>query len=255
MDVHQRQAYRAAATAEGKRRREGAALAAYARAQADLRAREEALATYRRDLPTDPPPAALVRVDAWKARDANESRQHVTIAGLAKPNQSNDGQDVAFEYVSMRLAAAIGLPVPPAALARDASGQLYFVSFWVEAKPVPTVEAFARRYPRLAAGAAVFDAWIINADRHHGNILSAPPVLIDHAFAFRGWGFDTGRLWAMSSGADRRRWAERIEAVPGELIDEACASVVMEGGLSRDQAMNMAAFLRARQPRIRELAR
>ena len=58
----------------------------------------------------------------------------VQLSGIAK-DDSSEAYTVANEYICVRLAAAIGLPVPPGTIAHTSGGKNMFVSLRFSAGP------------------------------------------------------------------------------------------------------------------------
>lgn len=109
-----------------------------------------------------------------------------------KLTKANSDMLPAIEWISSRLATAIGLPTPTGQIGLM-SGRKVWVSLAVKlnsedvAPPDPALVVAAE--PNLAAGAFVFDTWIYNDDRHDENILFHKDLglwLIDHDQALSG---------------------------------------------------------------------
>lgn len=134
----------------------------------------------------------IVEAIAWgetlREDEGVNRAQFATLEGLVKFSNLESGYLVANEYIAARLAAAIGLPVPPAALVRQ-EGRLGFMSLYIgkRSEPPPPLVAkwFMKDHGLLAAEIVAFDTWIKNDDRHGRNIGysragKVPPFIYDH---------------------------------------------------------------------------
>jgi hypothetical protein len=118
---------------------------------------------------------------------------HVHLAGIAKKAIPGQPYIVANELVCSRIAGALLLPCPPGALMQK-DVDTYFFSFDFniagQALPPASASAVVSKFPRLAWGIIVFDAFVMNVDRHPANIAhdtSTDAVQIfDHSHAFMG---------------------------------------------------------------------
>ena len=97
----------------------------------------------------------------------------VGISGVAKTNSAREPNIVAAELIAARLGQAILLPIPPAFIV-DRDGEPWFTSldFNLAGEALPPVNGGAAvdRFPDICAGIVVFDAWIMNEDRHCRNL-------------------------------------------------------------------------------------
>jgi hypothetical protein len=97
---------------------------------------------------------------------------HVGIAGIAKTNAPH-ATVVANELVCNQLATALLLPTPPGFLIQH-GGAPYYVSlnFNLAGHNLPPADpaALVAAHPELAWGITLFDAWVLNDDRHAQNI-------------------------------------------------------------------------------------
>lgn len=116
-----------------------------------------------------------------------------TLDGVVKVNSPVAPYTVANEYVCGRLAQILGLPVPPGTIATLNDGQPAYVMLKFGHKgdkpPKADIAAFVAARPKLAARIAVFDCWVINADRHPGNLAYIPGIsasVFDHGHALLG---------------------------------------------------------------------
>jgi len=98
----------------------------------------------------------------------------ISVSGVAKTSKATEPNIVANEYVCARLAAAVGLPIPPGFLVKE-DGTSWFVSlnFNLSGEKLPPIipRLLVARKPELCAGILLFDAWILNPDRHAKNLM------------------------------------------------------------------------------------
>lgn len=139
----------------------------------------------------------IFEIDTWGENfvDSAAAPHYCTLGGIAKANEPPDAPNVVFnEFVCARLAAMLGLPVPPGVLAKRDDGTLVFVSLRVGKKgdrPPPVIPArLIADHPDVAAGVVAFDCWVYNDDRHDENVAYlptlGPPVVFDHDHALLG---------------------------------------------------------------------
>lgn len=168
---------------------------------------------------------------------------HVGIAGVAKRGTDAQPYAVANEIFCGALARALFLPVPPTFVVLK-DGALYNVSlnFNLSGMDLPPAdcEALVNAHPDLACGIVLFDAWVLNHDRHAANLAfdetDKRVQLFDHGHAFRPTGFGREFLDRKRNEAavDRhclipymRRldafepWHDRVMQVPVYYIEEA----------------------------------
>ncbi|MFJ9787808.1 HipA family kinase [Amycolatopsis sp. NPDC101161] len=209
-----------------------------------------------------------------------------TARVLIKPNQTDHEWLVAIEYVTARLAAAIGIPVPAGELAElPPDGQVVWVSAVVEhggEQFAPAdAQVIAAQAPDLAAGVFVFDVWILNEDRPDHNLVYHQEVglwAIDHEKALAGpnMGRD-GELASIQESplvADAARgvqehalrgcqledqrlrsWGDRVQHVPRSAIERLVTAGRVAGLYGKKQANEIADFLLHRQQNIHRLVR
>ena len=196
----------------------------------------------------------------------------VLMAGIAK-DDSAEHYSVVNEYVCSRLAAAVGLPVPPGTIAKKADGKNMFVSLRFTAGPTSLPPAdpaeLAADHPDLAAGIIAFDCWVGNWDRHAGNLAYVPGVsgvsLFDHGRTLlrtpSGEGATEIDAWRdkphvhdasalLKHVNDHKlltRWSERIALVATELIGDACGTAASAGACTIAEAQAVERFLEHRK--------
>ncbi|PSR63952.1 MULTISPECIES: hypothetical protein [Nocardia] len=100
---------------------------------------------------------------------------------------------VANELICSRLAAALGLPVLPGEVATHPDRRLCWATPQIKyaglTPPPPLLSEIVATYSSTAAGALVFDCWVLNEDRHEDNFLFHKNLgmwLIDHENALAG---------------------------------------------------------------------
>lgn len=217
-------------------------------------------------------------VDRWGdelGRGATRARL-CTLSGIAKLNCDDSKYAVAHEYICWRLAAAIGLPVPPGVVVRTDDSDLAYVSVQFgpsgELPPPVIAEDFVRDHPTLAAGVIAFDCWIANYDRHDENLAYSsrllPPAVFDHDLALMGNmgperleslmedGIAGNCLCGLITDARHFRiWSDRIASLPDGLVQDICEHITCDGGLTAEQATATARFLVCRKPKVGALLR
>lgn len=206
-----------------------------------------------------------------KLDGASEPRRG-TVAAICMPRTDDDYFGPASEIICARVAPLIGLDVPPGVLARDEAGDIYFASLdftAVGGPPSADLAAFVAAKPELAAGVVVFDCWVANEDRMMDNLAydagADEVILFDHDQALFG---PPGAFWVddpddphcdsslvelLRDARPIRAWADKVAAVPGDLLRKACEAILIGGIYDSDDANAAHDFLAARQPRIRDL--
>ncbi|MBL7261365.1 HipA family kinase [Paractinoplanes lichenicola] len=166
-----------------------------------------------------------------------------TLAGVVKQDTSVP-YTVANEYICGSLGQAVGLPVPPGTIAKlnDDSYAYVALKFGIKGDSLPPVDAAAMvlAKPTTAAGIAVFDCWILNSDRHNGNLAFSPASgtvsMFDHGHSLLGPNAGNGiahldglrdqPYWygclppELQYSTHLHRWAERISSVHDDLLAE-----------------------------------
>jgi hypothetical protein len=182
---------------------------------------------------------------------------------------------VANEFVCARLAATIGLPVPPGELGRDYTEQVQWVTAVVgidNETPAPEDPAvLAVREPDLAAGVLVFDVWILNVDRHEHNVISHRKLglwVIDHdqALGLRRTGIPGALDQCKDAPVDRHifrncpldaerlhAWGQRVRNVPRSALRRITVEGARRGLYSSALATELLDFIVHRQSAIHKL--
>src|ERR1700704_3487166 len=97
---------------------------------------------------------------------------YVSIAGVAKKVLPNQPFIVANELVCCSIARALLLPCPPGALMESGDSTYFFsLDFNLAGQALPPVApaTIVQLFPNLACGIIVFDALVMNSDRHPAN--------------------------------------------------------------------------------------
>jgi hypothetical protein len=193
-----------------------------------------------------------------------------SLDGVVKISHPLAPYTVANEYICGRLATSVGLPAPPGTIAKLDDGTLAYVMlrFGLRGDKPPPADAaeVVRRKPRLAAGVVVFDDWIINRDRHSANlayVAEAGLSIFDHGHALLGTTADGAEAHIAKYGAgsyfqgvlvpkiedvsDLLRWANRLGAVPDELVEDICDTPYQLGSITRSEAKAAASILNERK--------
>jgi hypothetical protein len=209
----------------------------------------------------------------WLHPTGDGSNVQYNVAVLTKAKRSNTNPyEVANELLCLRLGLAMGLPVP-LGMILEREGQLYYASLHVEVagETLPPaseddLDAIAAN-ERLACGIVMFDSWILNEDRHVGNISyideTRSTYLIDHGRAFMD---QTGQSYLQSQKdslgigdhclADRIKslwafdeWHETMMGIPATFIKQS-VSPAAAVGLPESDVDFCAQFLLDRRERL-----
>lgn len=228
----------------------------------------------------DPGFYGVVAVDAPVGEGVTGSR-FCTLSGVVKTANTRAPYTVANEYVASRIAGLLGLPVPPGTIAELDDGTLAYVmmKFGKKGDKPPPVNPrdFVAGRPRLAAGIVLFDAWILNGDRHRGNLAWYPGPqtavsIFDHGHALLGIrdGRGVDHLEALANtpalghgclidqlavAAHVESWIEQIEAVRESAVDEICRPLSDLGVCNRDESAKLVEVLVSRKKGIRTLVK
>ena len=203
---------------------------------------------------------------------------YVGVHGIAKSKSPNHPTVIANELVCSRLALALLLPVPPGFLIKHDDGEIQFASldFNLAGQSLPPANgaAIVASHPQLAWGIILFDMWVLNDDRHRGNIsfdTSTKSVQIfDHShtlFAKPNWqglsalpaiGVPGRHCLAAevttTDGLDE--WQANISAMPERYVRGVIEDVAgADYGVDAATTGAMASFMIARQTQLSTLAR
>jgi HipA-like kinase len=200
--------------------------------------------------------------------------QYVGVSGVAKCASVENPFAVANELLCGNLARAVFLPVPPSFLVTK-SGVPHHVSldFNLAGQSLPPVDppAVAKAHPELSVGVILFDAWIVNPDRHASNLAYDLPSgrlsMFDHSHAF--YHGVAGRQWleqqtsmlgigghclapAITDLEGARKWSDRIQKVPEFYIADTVAMAV-DAGIPTGDKTFCEDFLATRRGRLLDL--
>ncbi len=188
-------------------------------------------------------PATRYKIWHWAGPARTDGTSDQYLVGVQtrakKGTPSNAPFTVPNELIGCQLGRALGLPIPAGAII-ERDGEAYYASldFNVEGQRLPPANeaALARERPDLACGILLFDAWILNNDRHRWNLSFNPSTksvfLYDHGKAFFGPNGRDGLLSAkgqlgfnchcladeVQSLAYLWEWSGRINELPKFLI-------------------------------------
>lgn len=225
-------------------------------------------------------PPLRYRVLSWEdpvGTGVSRSR-FLNLNGVAKRNNDGEPRIVALEFICAHLARAILLPTPPGFLVQDPDeeGTSWFVSldFNVSGEKLPPADppALVKAHPRLSWGIVLFDMWVLNGDRHQGNLAynkdTGAVGVFDHSRAIAPQKVDVEKHLSAKAGdhgipkqclaphltsrAGIGEWEERIRAVPEWYIRE----IVRRAGsigLDAGDTKRVADFLLERRCRLKEL--
>lgn len=212
--------------------------------------------------------------DGLAGDDANGSYWG-TASVLVKPDTPEAPNGVAAEFLSTRLANAVGIPVPMGDVALDFRNRVVWVSALVQldgeelAPPDPT-EVVARS-PDIAAGIFVFDVWTLNGDRHDENFVYHSQVglwAFDHALGVgqlyqssfanlqqeinRPLTFHELRSEALQP-ARLHQWGERIRGLSRTAIERSILEAQQRGLITVEDRAGITELLLQRQTNIHRL--
>lgn len=202
-----------------------------------------------------------------------------TLDGIVKTAGTQAPYQVANEYVASKLAGLLGLPVPPGTIVQldDKTMAFAMMKFGQKGDKPPPVdpEEFVTGHPQLAAGIVLFDAWIINGDRHAGNLAWYPGgqgsvSIFDHGHALFGTVADKGidhlanhaadpclgygcLIGELTGSADVEAWVERIDAVRDSAIRDICQPLKGLGVCTHEESVKLGDVLVSRRKAMRSL--
>ena len=199
---------------------------------------------------------------------------YVSVHGVAKSNSAQYPTIVANELVCNRLASALLLPVPPGFLIKlDDVSHFASLNFNLSGQSLPPADAAAivSAFPTLSWGILLFDMWVLNGDRHNGNIshdtIANKVQLFDHSHAlFARSDFQSfsnspaigGHCLApaITSLDGLTDWNSHIGAIPERFVRTIVGDVVGdEFGVGTARAQECAEFLIARRSHLIALAK
>lgn len=197
------------------------------------------------------------------------------VASIAKCDLPAQPYIVANEFIVASLARAIRLPIPPSSLVSH-EGKSWHVSqnFNLSGENLPPANpaAIVTAFPEVSWGIVLFDAWVINPDRHTKNLafdqLKNTLQIFDHSHALFA---QTGKP-ALQNQSDMlgigshclvsnlvsidgmQEWADRINAIPEFYIRETLSDMTI---LNVDQSLAdwTTAYLLERRGRLIDLVK
>lgn len=224
-----------------------------------------------------PPIFYKVHSTLSRVGDGATRPNYIAVVGVAKGASAGSPYVVANEIVCGALGRGLGLPIPPGFLVKE-NGEAYHVSlnFNLTADSLPPADpaALVAALPELAAGIVLFDAWVLNDDRHNKNLAfdtsTTQAVLFDHSHAFLGSG-NNGRARLASlvgqpslgghclkqhltSAAAFPWWQARIMAIP-EFWIRMAVEEASHVGLQREDVEYCVNYLLERRGRLIGLLR
>jgi len=200
---------------------------------------------------------------------------YVTIAGVGKKVLPGQPFIVANELVCSAFARLLLLPCPPGALMQK-NGDTYFFSldFNIAGQALPPIAPsdVVVKFPRLCWGVIIFDALVMNADRHNGNVAFDTTTnkvqIFDHSHAFLTPGGDIepnltarenslaigGHCLAQEINTDdgMEDWIARIKLIPDYFI-EGVVHAGCECGIPADKAKFVSDFMKKRRDNLESL--
>ncbi|HEX5180096.1 MAG TPA: HipA family kinase [Gemmatimonadaceae bacterium] len=216
--------------------------------------------------------------------------RHVHVTGVAKTAGILSNWVVPNEIICGRLGRVLGLPVPPGCVVTvegvipgsppgcvvTDAGTLHYVSldFNVSGQELAPVNAraFVAHDPSLASRLVVFDAWVLNADRHernvffdlttgliqvfdHGHALFGPGPYVEPALEEQRTSLDLSKHVVppyLTHLDGLKRGIERVQALPRFVVEDAVAAAVGTGITDIEGAFCVD-FLMDRAQRLPEL--
>lgn len=223
--------------------------------------------------------AHFYAMDAWgdPVGAGVSGARYCTMEGVAKLNTPQAPYTVANEFICGRLGLLVGLPTPPGVITRTDDDEMAYVSMRFGDKgelPPPVIPTeVVHDNPMAAAGIVVFDCWILNGDRHPGNLAyergSLPLLMFDHSHALFGPAEGVSRLenyagrplvagclhTELSKGAELDDWCDRIAGIDGRIIRDLTEQMADIGAISADEAAKCHDLLKDRKTELRDLLR
>jgi hypothetical protein len=219
-------------------------------------------------------PATKYKVLAVGPQVANTATApvYVSIAGVAKKSQPATPYIVVNELISNALARMLVLPCPPGALMHQGAETYFFsLDFNLAGQSLPPISPtfIVKTFPQKAWGIILFDALIMNTDRHRQNIAHDTVTnriqIFDHSHALLTAAGDIdqtlqnragtlaigGHCLAQEIDTDDGRdfWLQRVKLIPDFFIEEVVAASV-DCGLPSDRKDLLASFMKDRRDNL-----
>lgn len=224
-------------------------------------------------------PLVHYKISAWGNPVGNGATapNFVAVAGVAKRAQPASPYIVANEVICGALGRGLCLPVPPGFVVdREGVPQHVSLDFNLAGEGLPPADpvALIAAHPKLAAGIVLFDSWIVNTDRHPGNLAFFPANLqvniFDHSHAFLGSGTDgrahleahrgqlgiAGHCLAslLTEPSHFDEWLTRLAGIPTYWIEQALWDATSVG-MEEDLVPFCLQFLEERRANMRQILR
>lgn len=130
--------------------------------------------------------------------------------------------------------------------------------------------ALATAKPKIAAGIVAFDCWVLNPDRHPGNLAFSPRhgvvSMFDHGHSLLGTSAGQGEqylegcrdmaFWSgcliseLTRASDLRYWAERLASIHDDRVTEIAEAAAELGVCTSQEASKVGEILNHRKKRI-----
>lgn len=196
----------------------------------------------------------------------------VAVSGVAKAASEDHPYAVSNEYICGQLGRGLGLPIPPGFIIEDGVPYHVSMNFNLAGQQLPPAdcEELVKHAPQVAAGIIVFDAWILNPDRHARNLAfdqtKKAAAVFDHSHAFYN-GLNGKKTFEFEDCAmtqyncitphllelsQLKFWLDRVATIPRFWIEMAIEDATSIG-LPTSDASDCIKFLDARRHRLRDL--
>ncbi|MAT05543.1 MAG: hypothetical protein CL424_10930 [Acidimicrobiaceae bacterium] len=201
---------------------------------------------------------------------------YVTFQAIAKVDWEPFYCVAGVEFLCARMAHLVGLPCPAGGITRTAEGHAAYFSLDftdLTVSPAPIVPTrFAAEHRRVAAGVAMFDAWVLNNDRNPDNLAvigsgsGSSPFVFDHSHALGTGGSREaipdlpGRVGdplvghclqdVLDDGREFDVWRERINQLPPHVMLPHFEQVIALGVLTEAEAQTIFDFLVKRRDHL-----
>lgn len=194
---------------------------------------------------------------------------------ILKPAADDHPMMLVNEFISSRLAQAIGLRCPAGDIAQMYDGRRAWATvdllFRGHSPAPPRPKRILETAAHHAAGCVVFDTWILNDDRHEDNVVFHEYLglwLIDHDQALGGKSEDlkavlptcsdrasSPRLFRGIALPERELayWTTRVSAVPMSVVNGVIEEARRRNLCNRQQGVALRNFLHHRRDRITSL--
>ena len=222
-------------------------------------------------------PAAKYRVIAVGPQVAQTATApvYVTIAGVGKKALPGQPYIVANELICSSVARALLLPCPPGALIESGNATYFFsLDFNLAGQALPPVSpaTIVQSFPELSWGIIVFDALVMNSDRHTQNIAHDTSTdrvqIFDHSHALLGSTGDIEQMLkaqapnlgigghCLASAVEKADglapWLEKVKQLPDYFI-EGIVEAGCSCGIAPDRKDLLVSFMKDRRDNLASL--